>query len=217
VVRQAHAYFAGAISGTALIAAAIAAFVLLVSLQALRDWPLAGLGFGSSDGSVERATHARGATGAALPNGKAGAATAGRAPGAGDAAHRNTSHGGTTGLGQSPSSRAGTPTGGPGTAPSGTPVTGTTGGGSGSNGSGSGGDSGGTAGSGRSVSGTVTGTVNETVSGVNQTTGGALDEAGVTKVSEEAVNGLAGPETPVGKTVDGVVETVGGVLRGSGP
>jgi len=47
MVRQAHTYLAGAVSGTALIAAAVVAFVLIVSLQALRDWPLADLGGGS--------------------------------------------------------------------------------------------------------------------------------------------------------------------------
>ncbi len=42
MIRQAHTYLVGAVSGTALIAAAVATFVMLVSLQALRDWPLAG-------------------------------------------------------------------------------------------------------------------------------------------------------------------------------
>jgi hypothetical protein len=56
----------------------------------------------------------------------------------------------------------------------------------------------------------VTGTVNETVSGVDQATGGTLGSTGVTEVTEETVNGAAGPESPVGKTVDKAVETVGG-------
>ena len=43
MIRQAHTYLAGAVSGTALIAAAVAIFVLLVSVQAARDWPFAGL------------------------------------------------------------------------------------------------------------------------------------------------------------------------------
>ena len=43
MVRQAHTYLVGAVSGTALIAAAVVAFVLLVSAQAFRDWPLPGL------------------------------------------------------------------------------------------------------------------------------------------------------------------------------
>jgi hypothetical protein len=62
----------------------------------------------------------------------------------------------------------------------------------------------------------VTGTVNETVNGVDEATGGALGETGVTKTTEEVVEGVAGPESPVGKTVDKTVEkageTVGGLL-----
>ncbi|HET8863109.1 MAG TPA: hypothetical protein VFM94_07655, partial [Solirubrobacterales bacterium] len=50
MVRQTRNYFAGAVSGTGLVAAAVVAFVMLVSLQGLRDWPLAGLG-GGSEGS----------------------------------------------------------------------------------------------------------------------------------------------------------------------
>ena len=41
MIQQARTYLAGAVSGTALIVAAVVVFVLLVSAQALRDWPLA--------------------------------------------------------------------------------------------------------------------------------------------------------------------------------
>src|ERR1044072_3310033 len=51
MVRQARNYMAGAVSGTALIAAAVVAFIMLVSLQSLRDWPLAGLGGGNEGAS----------------------------------------------------------------------------------------------------------------------------------------------------------------------
>jgi hypothetical protein len=44
--------------------------------------------------------------------------------------------------------------------------------------------------------------------------GGTLKETGVTEVTENLVNGLAGPETVVGKTVDGLGEVVGGLLGG---
>ena len=44
MARQARNYLAGAVSGTALIGLAVVAFVMLVSLQTLRDWPLAGIG-----------------------------------------------------------------------------------------------------------------------------------------------------------------------------
>jgi hypothetical protein len=64
----------------------------------------------------------------------------------------------------------------------------------------------------------VTGTVHNTVAGVDTATGGALGDTGVTQVTEEVVKGVAGPESPVGETVDKTVEkvkeTVGGLLGG---
>jgi hypothetical protein len=54
------------------------------------------------------------------------------------------------------------------------------------------------------------------VGAVDEATGGTLSEAGVTHVTEEVVNGVAGPESVVGKTVDGVGEVVGGLVGGSG-
>ncbi len=44
-------------------------------------------------------------------------------------------------------------------------------------------------------------------------TGGALEETGVTQVTEEAVNGVVGPESPVGKVVDETVGAVEGMPR----
>jgi hypothetical protein len=65
----------------------------------------------------------------------------------------------------------------------------------------------------------VTGTVNNTVSSVDQVTNGALGNTGAAKVTESVVESVAGPESPVGETVDKTVEkvkeTVGGLL-GSG-
>jgi hypothetical protein len=46
VKSWANTYLAGAVSGTVLIVAAVVAFVPLVSLQALREWPISGLGIG---------------------------------------------------------------------------------------------------------------------------------------------------------------------------
>jgi hypothetical protein len=60
----------------------------------------------------------------------------------------------------------------------------------------------------------VVGTVNNTVGTVDEATGGALTETGVAGTVETVVNGLAGPETVVGKTVNGVGEVVGGLLGG---
>jgi hypothetical protein len=60
----------------------------------------------------------------------------------------------------------------------------------------------------------VTGAVNNTVTGVDQTLGGTLGETGVTKVTKEVVNNVAGPESTVGEIVDKVSETVNGLLGG---
>jgi hypothetical protein len=46
-------------------------------------------------------------------------------------------------------------------------------------------------------------------------TGGALKETGVTGLTEEVVNGVAGPESVVGQTVDEVGNAVGGLLGGN--
>jgi hypothetical protein len=57
--------------------------------------------------------------------------------------------------------------------------------------------------------------VNETVNGVDESVlGGTLEETGVSQVTEEVVTGVAGPESPVGQTVEGVGEAVGGLLGG---
>lgn len=71
-------------------------------------------------------------------------------------------------------------------------------------------------GGGGSTSAKVTETVNETVNSVDETvTGGALEETGVTGITEEVVNGVAGPESAVGKTVDELGNAVGGLLGGN--
>ncbi len=56
--------------------------------------------------------------------------------------------------------------------------------------------------------------MNGVVGTVNEATGGALEKTGVTTVTEEVVNGVVGNETPVGETVNGVVEGVGKLLGG---
>ena len=62
----------------------------------------------------------------------------------------------------------------------------------------------------------MTEAVNGTVNGVDDgVLGGALHESGVTGATEGLVNGVAGPESPVGKVVDGTVEAVGGLLHGN--
>ncbi|MDX6590226.1 MAG: hypothetical protein QOI84_1500 [Solirubrobacterales bacterium] len=211
MIRQAHTYLVSAMSGATLIAIAIAAFVLLVSAQVFRDWPVAALGGGDS-ASVSKAE----------PVGPAPAATAG--PGASAATRAGGGGNGKSGGGGStPTAAAEEPEGG-----------GTNGGeaagGGGPGGSGTGSpaspapstadtSAGGGGGSGSpttSTSGKVTETVNGTVTHVDETvTGGALNEAGVTPVTEGVVNGVAGPESPVGKVVDETAGAVGGVLPGT--
>jgi hypothetical protein len=203
VIRQAHTYLAGAVSGTALIAAAIVAFVALVSLQAVRDWPLESFG-GGDEAGISNARPASGAAGVAAGGAvRTGARGAARGSRGGRATHPG-SHG--TALGEAPAPSGGSPNGTPaspgsgaagGPAPSGSTSTGSGGGGSDD-----------------STSGTLTGAVNKAVSGLDAATGGALGEAGVTQVTEETGNGVVGPESPLGKAVDKATEAVGGLLGG---
>jgi hypothetical protein len=231
MVRQAKSYLVGAMSGAGLIAIALVAFVLLVSALVFEDFPVAGLvGGGEADVSSAEpaggAAVAAGATGDSAGQADTGAAAAGggAAKGGGGSAGGARDVGGT---GPQPTGGTGETTGGSGgggDASGGSTTTTNTSGGSGggaatsSSGGGGGGGSGGGGeeGSGStttSTSGAVTNTVNETVNQVDQTaTGGALEETGVTQVTEEVVNGAAGPESTVGKTVDETVKTVEGVL-----
>jgi hypothetical protein len=236
MVRQAKAYLVGAVSGTALIAVAIAAFVLLVSLQVFRDWPIAALG-GGKDAAVAEAE--------AVPGGSvAGGGSSGTAEAAAGDGGSATGGGGTGGA-RGEDATAAAPAPSTGTA---VPAPGDGGGGGGgANGgdgggggaAGGGGDSGtspagqgtgsstppassqpggsesGSSKSGSSPSGQITEAVNNTVNQVDETVlGGALGETGVTDVTEGVVNGVAGPESTVGKVVDETVGAVGGLLEG---
>ncbi len=224
MIRQAHTYLAGAVSGTALVAAAVVAFVLLVSFQALRDWPLADISLGGDDNAASAPNSAAGSQAGPAASGAAGGAAAATAAGPTNRnpSNRVATQGSNTVVGAVPSAPSGSPAaesptsspvgGGPaGSSPSGSssasssPSGGNGGGAStpapGANGSGS-----------QSTSGAVTGAVNNTVSGVDEATGGVVGSTGVTKVTEEVVNEVAGPESPVGKTVDETVKTVGGLL-----
>lgn len=237
MIRQAHTYLAGAVSGTALVAAAVVAFVLLVSLQALRDWPLAGISVGGDDsaaagpsnpgaGSPTSPAEAGGTGPAGGPVATKGAARGGNGRSTdtqGNQVAVNTSPTATTG---SPAAEAppANPTGQGGSAPSdssptgsasSSPASGGGGGGSGSSpatGTGSGSSAGS---SGQSTSGAITGTVNKTVSGVDEATGGVIGSTGVTEATEKTVEGVAGPESTVGHTVDEALKTVGGLLGGN--
>ncbi len=55
MIHQARSYLTGAVLATTLIVVAIVAFMLIVSAQALRDWPTAGIGGGNDSISVSAA------------------------------------------------------------------------------------------------------------------------------------------------------------------
>ena len=224
MIRQAHTYMVGAVSGATLIALAIAVFVLLVSAQVFRGWPIAALGDsgGGSVGVSDARPAGSGATGGlsgvgatAKPAASTGGGADGRV-GAGKAAGAGSLDGtGATRAGQTPSATGDTDSGGgsPITsspsprAPSSDPSSGS-GGGGGSNGSENSGSAATT------PSGQVSKTVNNTVDTVDETvTGGALEKTGVTGVTEGVVNGVVGPEPTVGKVVDETVGAVEGLLH----
>jgi hypothetical protein len=230
MIRQAHTYLVSAMSGAALIAVAIAVFVVLVSAQVFRDWPIGGLG-GDADETapVSRAEQVRppvDVAGAAAGPGLvgAGAKRAGRASGnpgsvavhvlgtaGGGGVSGSGGSGGRDGGAGTPSSPAQVPTS------STPPSNGSAGAGSASGGGNGGGASGG-AGSGTapSTAGTVTSTVNDTVTKVDEAAlGGTLHESGVTPVTEGVVEGVAGPESPLGKAVDETTGAVGNLLPGN--
>ena len=247
MIRQAHTYLVGAMGGATLIAIAIVFFVVLVSAQVFKDWPIAALG-GGGDSAVSAAqpatgttaggTDPDGATATALrsPGSRATREVDGSAPARGGGSIVQGDGVGTPGAGTPPPSGAGgqgqgagsTPVGAPqatggsepgsGTASSGSagggnaPATGAGGGGSGGSGTGGGGT--GTAAP--PPSGQVAETVNGTVTQVDESVlGGTLDNSGVTAVTEGVVNGVAGPESTVGKVVDETVGAVGGLLHGN--
>jgi hypothetical protein len=104
LIRHSQSYLFGAISGTAVIAAAVVCFILFVSTQALRDWPISNLNFGggSESAAVSPAQSLGGSSAnAAATNlegpvtvtpAKVGAATKAKAGGGGNAnqaSHRN--------------------------------------------------------------------------------------------------------------------------------
>lgn len=261
MIRQAHTYLVGALSGATLIGIAIGVFVLLVSAQVFHEWPIADLGshdqnravapakaFPSADHSV--AAGAAGTTAGAARRG-AGKARVGATkkhaahhhatsadPGAvGDATtpvsagetSQSSSGGDGTSSGGNSGSHSSQPSSSAQSSPSNT-NTGSGSGGSGATAAGSSGSSGSTGGTGTGT-GTVTApvtaatkptqvvteAVNETVHGVDEKVlGGTLESTGVTEVTENLVTGVVGPESVVGKTVEGVGEVVGGLLGGGG-
>jgi hypothetical protein len=229
MIRQAHTYLVGAMGGATLIAIAIAVFVMLVSAQVFRDWPIAALGDGggeSAEVSNPQPASAGAAASADTADARSGAAAAGAAGASGDRRVKadlrsnggSTAAGGglvTTGGDRDPTEpgSTGDPGGAGGGAGGGAPTSTASnqpGGGPSSPGTGAGADGGGST---SSPSGQVTETVNDTVNQVDEAAlDGTLGDSGVTKVTEGVVNGVAGPESTVGKVVDGAADTVGGIL-----
>ena len=276
MIKQAHSYLVGALSGVTLIGIAIAVFVVLVSAQVFHEIPIVnvastdhkadavsrgraltaggGATTATTGGATKKSAHSRagsrnGGAIAAAPhsgntgstqNGTAtepGAIAVGTGPATAVESSPSTGGGGTRssgGISGSHSSQPSTnsPSHSPSSAESGAGA-GTTSGTSSSSGStgASSGSSGTTAGSaGSSSGGTSTGTtgnpvtattkpskdLEETVDGtvgtVNEVTGGALESTGVPEVTEKVTESVVGPESVVGKTVEGVAEAVGGLL-----
>jgi hypothetical protein len=220
MVRQAQSYLAGAVSSVALIAAAVVAFVVLISAQAFHDWPLSGLGFGGEGGTAAVAparpavpgpasaargraqpsptSSGQGATSGNVrhPSGLDSSAAGVNSPSAGQPASGPGGRGG-SGPGGVSSKPAGA--GGAAPAPSG-------GGSSGSSGDGSGGGNGGGPGE------TEASPIGEVGSQVDETVSGALGNPKATEVPGDVVNGLAGAKSPLGRAVGETVGAVGGLL-----
>lgn len=226
MIRQAHTYMVSAMSGAVLIALAIAVFVVLVSVQVFRDWPIAGLGdsggsAGISDARAALSSAATASGSAAKSASAAAAAGAGNAAGktkqsAADLAAVNDGGAAPAGTGVTEGGETGSNGGSGNSTP--TPGTNSPSPTAGSQSSGPGGGSSSSSGSGSSAASTpsakVTETVNNTVNQVDETAlGGTLNNSGVTEVTEGVVNGVVGPESTVGKVVDETVGTVGGLLH----
>ncbi len=215
MVRQTRSYLAGAVSSTALVAAAVLAFVVLVSVQVFRGLPVSGLGVGgggvvsvSRKHAVSDREPARNALGVgpgggafAHPSRHGGAARAGRSGTLGQLGGlssenpRATLPGNRASHGESPSRSGG---GSSPTAPSPAPIP----------------DDGrapperisGAAPGGREVSpgASIAGTVGSAVSKVQDAVGGTLGDTGVPKAAEGAANTSAGIESTVGRMVGAV-------------
>jgi hypothetical protein len=60
----------------------------------------------------------------------------------------------------------------------------------------------------------VSDAVNDTVGRVDGALGGSLERTGVTGATQRVVDGLAGPDSALGQTVDGAAGAVRGLLDG---
>ncbi|MGB7588505.1 MAG: hypothetical protein WBM00_07335 [Solirubrobacterales bacterium] len=211
MIRQARTYLTGAVSATALIAAAVVAFVLLVSLQALESWPLANPVDGA--GKTKNASRSHPAAGAggigtaatvhvsqgAQPHGASGS-------GSGAGLDANTKSGSAPGGGEGPNSPS-TSDGNP------APSAGNSGP-AGSAGSSASEAAGGSPphGSGGGREPLLPGTVGSITNDAIPTVQGTVEESGVTKATEEVAGGAGGLVPETHGAVGQVTETVDGVL-----
>jgi hypothetical protein len=217
MIRQAQTYLAGAASSAALIGAAVVAFVLIVWLNPLRDLQLPDLGGADALAPVSSGP---------LPREVASSAFGSQARGDGDRARR------ASGSAESPAAprRAeGRATTGPGRdaggggAPGEAPTSGprpprsSGGGGSGpAAGAPEKAESGLSVGGSNLDSSTVPGAVGGAVGSADQALGGALGQTGVGNAVQGATQGLVGPGSTAGQTIDGALGAANGVLGGGG-
>ena len=226
MIRQAHTYLAGALSGSALIAAAVVAFIVLVSVQAVRDWPFAGLVTRDGTATAVSAGHPAAPGPARNPAGSTATATQSPADGSRQRGATAVTESGTaTGDGtratvspvaDSPAAHGADPGGSGSGQESTSPGSPSSAGGSQNTATkpagsaGSGGNSGGGDSPAQSPSEGVGKTVGEAVDTVDQATGGVVGSTGAGKAVEETVESVAGPKSPVGEIVD---KTVGGTVK----
>lgn len=226
VIRQARIYLAGAVSGTTLVVAAVVGFVVLVSLQSLQDWPLAGLHVGGHNSSgnaavapghpAAKGTGGGGGTGgtaATTPNRATGTANGTQTAGGIDTATTTPGSSGPTAVAPRPGHPA---TGGGKRASSVSPGESTANGGKSGSATGGGNEGAtkaGNEGVGAQVTETATGAVNEATKGVDATAGQTEGETGIVGTTEEVVHSVIGPSP---KASPKATEAVGGLLGGNG-
>ena len=229
MIRQARGYLMGAMSGATLIAIAIGIFVLLVSAQVYKDWPIAALGGGDegpaavSPGQPVDGTGEPGDRGASsTPVGVLAPPTGGSGRDGGAIADAGEPEDDSSSLASQgtpvPGTGADGDGGGPVSSPApddATPQAGarppqTNGRPPASSGGG------GQASTLPTPSKQIGETVDETVAKVEESpVGGVVGETGVTEVASGVVESVAGPESTVGRAVDETVGTVDGVLGGN--
>ncbi len=215
MIRQAQTYLVGARLSVALLAVALAAFVILGSLGGFSSFGVPGLGGDTStptlDGSSQSARNAALVLRSGAPPAGRREAAATRAPAraGGSGGPGNTPAGGNQGVGGGDPAAPGSG----GSDPGGNgPANPTSPGGTG-NGTGSGG--GGTSTPAQPLgAATVKSAVDNTVDTLDHATGGALGQTGVPQVVHGATNGVLGPGSGTGQALDNAAGPVNNLLGG---